>query len=533
MSSPEPAALLGRTIAQRYRLISRLGAGSVAQVFLARHVLIDRLSAIKIVHPELVRDPVWRERFLREARAVNRINHPNIVEITDYGEADGLVFLVMEYVPGESLKQLVERGPIGWRRAATIGRDIASALGRAHEMGVVHRDLKPANVLVIEKRGGGDVAKLTDFGVAKLGGAAPLTVRVPSGEPEDALGPGGARLAAYAAPELLAHGDADARADLFALGVILHEASAGLLPSPSHRLVERAPGTPSFFEEVVSTLLAPDPDDRPRDGFEAADLLRRALERDAPRPSAPPSGRTSAPPSSPRLSQRPPFTEPPVSGVPVAPTSGIARAPLDRIAALCDGALHPIEDAESDALASGHPLDDASVAAIDEARRLCATVRAVSELVTSDGRARESVQARGRAALAELGRRLDEAAREHSKALGWAGTIAERSYQVEAQRFSGEHPVHAVEAMVWEQAALEQEEDRARARAARLAEEMRVLRARIDRHNERMEHELLVVNASLEGRIAALRSLAVEAWGVIARAAALAGVPAAPLDTAG
>src|SRR4051812_43632061 len=102
--------LLGRTIAQRYRLISRLGAGAVASVYLARHVLIERLSAIKIVHSDLVRDPVWRQRFLREARAVNRINHPSIVEITDYGEADGFVYLVMEYVPGESLEQLLERG---------------------------------------------------------------------------------------------------------------------------------------------------------------------------------------------------------------------------------------------------------------------------------------------------------------------------------------------------------------------------------------------------------------------------------------
>ena len=103
MPSPAKDPLLGRTIAQRYRLISRLGAGSVARVYLARHVLIDRLGAIKIAHAELGRDPVFRERFLREARAVNRVNHPNIVEITDFGEADGLTFLVMEYVPGESL----------------------------------------------------------------------------------------------------------------------------------------------------------------------------------------------------------------------------------------------------------------------------------------------------------------------------------------------------------------------------------------------------------------------------------------------
>src|SRR6185369_1291934 len=120
-------------------------AGSVASVYLARHVLIGRLNAIKIVHPELVRDDAYRDRFLREARAVNRINHPNIVEISDYGEADGLVYLVMEYVPGESLAKGLERGPLGWRRAAYVGLQIAAALGRAHQLGVVHRDLRPVN----------------------------------------------------------------------------------------------------------------------------------------------------------------------------------------------------------------------------------------------------------------------------------------------------------------------------------------------------------------------------------------------------
>src|SRR5437870_4703281 len=136
--------LLGRTIAQRYRLISQLGAGRVSSVYLARHVLIERLSAIKLVGAALGSDPAYRERFLREARAVNRINHPNIVEISDYGEADGLVYLVMEYVPGEALSRVLERGPIGFRRAANLGLQIASALGRAHQMSVIHRDLKPA-----------------------------------------------------------------------------------------------------------------------------------------------------------------------------------------------------------------------------------------------------------------------------------------------------------------------------------------------------------------------------------------------------
>src|SRR5262245_57509994 len=131
--------LLGRLIAQRYRLIARLGSGGMASVYLARHVMIERLSAIKFLRADLGNDPRYKDRFLREARAVNRINHPNIVEITDYGEADGLAYLVMEYVPGESLEKHLRRGPLGWQRNVHIGLQVAAALGRAHQMGVIHR----------------------------------------------------------------------------------------------------------------------------------------------------------------------------------------------------------------------------------------------------------------------------------------------------------------------------------------------------------------------------------------------------------
>ena len=538
-SSPKDP-LLGRTIAQRYRLISRLGAGSVASVYLARHVLIERLSAIKIAHPELVRDAVWRERFLHEARAVNRINHPNIVEISDYGEADGLLYLVMEYVPGESLAQLVARGPLGWRRAAAIGLQVASALGRAHQMGVVHRDLKPGSVLVVPRRDGGELAKLTDFGVAKLVDAAPPTRRAVG-----VVDAGGPRGRAYAAPELLELGETDPRSDLFSLGVVLHEATSGVLPfHGDHGPAPRLEDAPDFFAEVVATLLAADPDQRPRDGFEAADLLRRALERDAP--SAPTvASRSEGPPAfelepvelvelgvRSGITAAPPRSEPDAIPSPWG-RSTVAMAPLDRLAGLCDLALNALDESADDAEAHGRPIDGAAQAALDEARKLCATVRAVGDLVASDTRALEAAQAGGCAARAELGRKLDEVARERSRTLGWAGTIGERGYQVAAQRLSGEHSVPAVEAMVWEQAALEQEEDHARERAARLGVEMRVCQVAIERRNARLEHELLVVNACLEGRMAALRSLAVEAWLALETAASRAGVPSTRLGAVG
>ncbi len=576
MPTPAKDPLLGRTIAQRYRLIARLGAGSAASVYLARHVIIDRLGAIKIVHPELARDPVWRERFLREARAVNRINHPNIVEITDLGEADGFLYLVMEYVPGESLRQTLERGPLGWRRAAAVGLQVASALGRAHQMGVVHRGLDASNILLVPRRDGGDLVKLTDFGVAKLADAAPLTERVSFPAYDGPLGddgappgrrralpptpgdgaPGAGELAASLAPgeeELRAR---DARSDLFALGAVLYEATCGAPPGrPTERLSARDPETPAFFDEVVSTLLAPEPDDRPRDGFEAADLLQRALEREAalaPVPSAPPpldpaperaswwplleggtpmyeggaskpSGRPSAPPA--------PLSDPPSARDGSRPgVAAVHGAAIDRLASIVGVALAALEERVD---VVEETLDETAAAALAEARKLCTTVAALSELTASDTRALEAVQARGRGARAELGRRLDETARERSRALGWAGTIAERSYQVEVQRLSGEHPVPEIEAMVWEQAALEQEEDSARERAARLAAEMRACQIEIERHSERLEHEVRVVNACLEGRIAALRALSFEAWVALENAAASAGVPSAELRAPG
>jgi eukaryotic-like serine/threonine-protein kinase len=494
--------LLGKTIAQRYRLIQRLGAGGMASVYLARHVMIERLSAIKLVHPELGNNPDYKGRFLREAKAVNRINHPNIVEISDYGEADGLVYLVMEYIPGESLLKALERGPLGWRRAAVIGLQVASALGRAHQMGVIHRDLKPGNVLLVAQRQG-DQVKLTDFGVAKMVDATTLT------NTAVALGTPG-----YVAPEYRDYGSLDSRSDLFSLGVVLYETTCGALPfdpnassgtAAPQRLSRRSPDIPSFFEEIVSTLLAADPDDRPRDGFEAYDLLKRLVDREGLLPSPDP------PPFSPRSEVPPSMHDAPASSdVGRARERGgphLTTVSFDRIAPLCSQALARL-DATAKAAGSLAPRAAAGLA---EVRQLVAIVRNVARLVGEDGEAVKTATALGRAVRAELGHRLDEIGREHSKTLGWAGTIAERTYQVQSARVSGEHPIPAVEAMVWEQAALEQEEDRVRERARELSAKMAMLQTELDRQNERLDHEMLVATARLDGRIAALRSIALEA----------------------
>jgi serine/threonine-protein kinase len=510
--------LLGRMIAQRYRLISRLGAGGMASVYLARHVMIDRLSAIKLVHPELRDDPIYRRRFLREAKAVNRINHPNIVEITDYGEVDGLMFLVMEYVPGESMQRALDRAPFGWRSAAMIGLQLASALGRAHQMGVVHRDLKPANILLLPRRDAEPIAKLTDFGVAKLMDATTVT-----GEPIAMGTPG------YVAPESRTLGAVDARSDLYSLGVVLYEATCGarpldamreqtLVPQPLPRLSVRCPEVPRFFCEVVMTLLAEDPDDRPRDGFEAYDLIARVLSHEGVLVGPAPSGHRTVPPGRPSRPSAIPADPP--SGIEASRQRGphIATVAFDRIAPFLERAVSELENRISQA-GSSAPLGAREV--FEEARKTCTMAEAIATMCAQDSEAIERAQAAGRALRAELGGALDELGRERSRALGWAGTIAERSFHVEARRSSGELSVGASDAMVWEQAALEAEEDRVRATAEELGQRITAAEAELERRNERLERDLVILSAQLEGRIAALRALAMESWAAMKSLAAL------------
>jgi len=533
---PSKDPLLGRTIAERYRLISHLGSGGMATVYLARHALIERLSAIKILDSELGRDDVAKRRFLREARAVNRINHPNIVEITDFGEGEGLVWLVMEYVPGEPLARMLGRGPIGWRRAAGMGLALASALGRAHQMGVIHRDIKPGNILVVPRRGGEEMFKLGDFGVAKLSGADTLTgTNVALGTP------------GYLAPEYHEFGSFDGRSDLFSLGVVLYEAASGALPfgapasgrraaeTPPAPLRDADPSVPSFFDDVLATLLARDPDDRPRDGFEVVEMLERALAAPgALSPRLPALGATPPPlapaPTPPPVSPTPQAVAPATPGarsaeetpLPGRPTRGphLTTTPFERIAPACVRALRL---AEAWAAAAPEPPGEVAVADLAQAARLVGMVVEIGELAARDHRELEGVQARGRAERARLGLTLDEAARAHSRALGWAGTLAERHWAVQTRRESGEHPLPQVDAMVWEQAALRHEEDRLRSEADMLAERIRVVSAETARQNQVIEHDVMVGAARLEGHVGALRAVALEAWGLLGSAAIALG----------
>jgi serine/threonine protein kinase len=221
--------LVGQTLDGRYHIERKIGEGGMGVVFAARHAVIERPLAIKVLKREVMRDTATIKRFVQEAKAASRIGHPNIVDVTDFGTtADGLTYQVMEYVDGKTLGQALREGaPFKSSRAIRIVSQLARALGAAHDKGIVHRDLKPENIFLLDRDGRKDFVKLVDFGIAKV---AP-----PSGQPAD--GPRLTRAGAvfgtpeYMAPEQAAgRGDTDGRVDIYALGIIAYEMVTGRVP---------------------------------------------------------------------------------------------------------------------------------------------------------------------------------------------------------------------------------------------------------------------------------------------------------------
>ncbi|MBK8997945.1 MAG: serine/threonine protein kinase [Myxococcales bacterium] len=261
---------IGTTIAGRYVVEDVIGEGGMATVYRAKHRLSDRHVAIKIMNQELARNPVIQERFRREAKAAQKIAHPNIIEILDQGETgDGSLYLVMELLEGETLADVVERGKVPMERTLPILIQISRALARAHDLEVIHRDLKPENIFLARTPDGGEVVKLLDFGIARSMQDVRLTG---SGEvfgtPQ------------YMAPERITSTEAGPAADLYALGVMAFEMFTGRLPfeandvaswflkhmkeaPPSMRQID--PALSAELDELVLELLAKDPTDRPVD----------------------------------------------------------------------------------------------------------------------------------------------------------------------------------------------------------------------------------------------------------------------------
>jgi serine/threonine protein kinase len=227
--------LVGQTLDGRYYVEKKIGEGGMGVVFSARHAVIERPLAIKVLKREVMRDTATIQRFVREAKAASRIGHPNIVDVTDFGTTpDGMTYSVMEYVHGDTLGgALRAAAPFPGHRAVKIAAQIARALGAAHDKGIIHRDLKPENVFLINRDGRTDFVKIVDFGIAKVappqGGAAePRLTRAGSvfGTPE------------YMAPEQAAgRGDTDGRVDIYALGIILYEMVTGRVPHRGDSMV--------------------------------------------------------------------------------------------------------------------------------------------------------------------------------------------------------------------------------------------------------------------------------------------------------
>lgn len=258
-----------------YEIISPLGKGGMGEVYRANDTRLDRTVAVKVLPSTLSADPAFRQRFEREARTISSLSHPNICALHDVGHQDGIDFLVMEFLEGETLADRLSKGPLSTEQALQYGIQIADALDKAHKKGIVHRDLKPGNIM-LTKSG----TKLLDFGLAKLNtvpNASPSVSALATEEKE--LTKEGTILGTiqYMAPEQLESKPTDSRTDIFAFGEVLYEMVTGkkaftgssqasliaaILDKEPKPISEVQPMTPPVLDRVVRTCLAKDPDDR-------------------------------------------------------------------------------------------------------------------------------------------------------------------------------------------------------------------------------------------------------------------------------
>jgi tRNA A-37 threonylcarbamoyl transferase component Bud32/cytochrome c-type biogenesis protein CcmH/NrfG len=268
--------MVGTLIGERYRLLARIGEGGMGAVYRAEHVLMKKVVACKLLHAELgnVDDPA--RRFEREAQSASRLNHPNIIGVTDFGRAaNGELFLVMEYVPGVSLATVLERGRLPWEQAVAITRQILDGLSHAHEQGVIHRDLKPANIMLAtypDSRGA-EVVKILDFGIAKL-------LSPTASESEQPLTRGAMVFGtpSYMSPEQATAQDADLRSDLYSCGVMLFEMLTGRKPFVADDLIKVMAMQVTQAPPRLSTVA---PEAEVPAALEA--VVMRALEKDRAR----------------------------------------------------------------------------------------------------------------------------------------------------------------------------------------------------------------------------------------------------------
>jgi eukaryotic-like serine/threonine-protein kinase len=259
-----------------YRLIDLLGAGGMGEVYRAHDTRHDRAVAIKVLPQRLADDPTALERFRREARAIAALSHPNIVSLLDFGGEESIAYIVTELLEGDTLRALLDRGPLPWRRCCEIGAAVAAALAAAHSEGVIHRDVKPDNVVVTHE---GRV-KILDFGLARSerflddGGGRNPTL------PGTVVGSAG-----YMSPEQVTAGDLEPTTDIFSLGCMLYEMLAGGRPFQRESVIESLvaileedppalpPAVPRELARTVARCLAKKPAER----YQSARDLAAAL----------------------------------------------------------------------------------------------------------------------------------------------------------------------------------------------------------------------------------------------------------------
>lgn len=270
---------LGDVLAGCYRLESVIGEGGMSTVYRARHTMMNRPYAVKVLKPELAQDESLVERMRREGRSTAAMSHPNILEVYDFGfTADGAPYLVMELLQGEPLRSLVREGPVPLPLLVELATQTARGLARAHDFGVVHRDLKPENIFVSDDADGTPHVRIVDFGISRSPADSHLTMRGEIvGTPQ------------YMAPERATSRDVTASSDLYSLGVVLYEMATGVMPFQSNnptgfvlKHLHEQPPPPSRFEPSVSPelqrlildLMEKDPDKRPVDAHQVIERLR-------------------------------------------------------------------------------------------------------------------------------------------------------------------------------------------------------------------------------------------------------------------
>ena len=388
--------MLGRVVAGRYRLEARAGEGGMGVVYRARHVLIDRVVALKLIRPDLRGETHLRAWMLREARAANRVDHAHIIDIHDIGETEeGELYLVMEFLVGTSLSSELAKGPMALARAVDILEQMCAALARAHDLGVVHRDLKSDNILLSSRGGRKDFVKILDFGLAHLAMDPRLAPKgAVFGTPE------------YMSPEQARGEEASPPSDLYALGVLFFEMLTGQLPFRSNdrdTLLEMQRSAPApkpsaikpdvlpQAESIVLKLLEKEKRKRYQDAHHLHEELK-ALQRSLP--------------STPWEVQADPQNAAPPPPPPPQSPGVIEWANRAALFSRMVSRVYPTGNMPPE-------VQTGLVQAWDLASR---ATRLEGE-VASHTRKLESLERRGRALRAEIGRKVEELAHEESRAL--------------------------------------------------------------------------------------------------------------------